>query len=211
MNLEPQITLKTAGILLTLSVLVPLVGLIIVSRGDFSGFQATMRGIQGVGDSADILRKMFLFAPLILVLTLAGFGLLTVVLRDGDDNGISILAFILVLFTQVFVVFQGTFHSSVTVWAAKQLAQTGSVPELFAPLWRWMYSTVQQIYVYANLLAIAGFGWAIIQTKVLPAWLGWGAIGWGGVWLILFMIVGDNLPLVLLVPPLVIGIAALVL
>ena len=211
MNLEPQVMLKTTGVILTLSVLAPIVGLIIISRGDLGGLQASIRGIQGVGESADILRKSFPLAPLTIVLTLAGFGLLTIVLRGGDDNGISILGFILVLFSQIFIVFQGTFHSSVTVWAAKELANTGSVPELFEPLWRWMYSTVQQVYVYTGLLAIAAFGWAVIQTKVLPGWLGWGAIGWGVVWLILFMVVGDNLPLVLFVPPLVIGIVALVL
>ncbi len=209
MNLEPHVMLKTAGVLLVLSVLAPLVGILILSRGDFSGYQATMRGIQGVGEGADILRKSLPLAPLTLVLTLAGFGLLTLVLRGANDNGIAILAFILILISHVFIMFQGTFHGSVTAWAAKELADTGSVPALFEPLWRWMYSPVQQVYVYTALLSTAGFGWAIIQTKVLPAWLGWGSIGWGGVWLILFMVVGDNLPLVLIVPPLVIGIVAL--
>lgn len=209
MNLEPQVMLKTAGVLLILSVLAPLVGILILSRGDFSGYQATMRGIEGVGGSADILRKTLPLAPLTLVLTLAGFGLLTLVLREGNDNGISLLAFILILFSHVFIVLEGTFHGSVTVWAAEELANTGSVPALFEPLWRWMYSPVQQAYVYTALLSTAAFGWAIIQTKVLPAWLGWGSLGWGAVWLILFIVLGDNLPLVLIIPPLVIGIVAL--
>jgi len=72
-----------------------------------------------------------------------------------------------------------------------------------------MYTGIQQIYVYTGLLAVAGYGWAIIQSGFLPAWLGWGSLGWSGIWLILFLVLDDNLPLVLFVWPLVIGVVAL--
>jgi len=210
MNLEPIISLRITGIVIFLSVVLPILLIIVISRGDFSGFQATMKGIEGVGESVSILRKTLPLAPLTVVLTLGGFGMLTLLLRQAGDNGISLLAFNLMLFSQVFIIFQGTFHGAVTVWGANELANTGSVPELFHPMWRWMYSGVQQIYVYMGLLALAAFGWAILQTGLLPIWLGWSLIGWSALWLILFLIAGDNLPLVLVVPPIVMGITAFV-
>jgi hypothetical protein len=211
MNVEALFSLRATGILLILSILVPLVGVIVISRGDFSGFQASIQGIEGVGESADILRKTFPLASFTVVLVLVANGLLTLLLREAGDNHISLLAFNLLLFSQVFMIFQTTFHSSVTVWAAKELARTGSVPEIFQPLWQWMYTTVQQVYVYIGLLSTPPYGWSILQTRMLPSWLGWASIGWSGAWLALFMVLGDNLPLVLFLPPVVIGIVMLAL
>ncbi len=209
MGIEPLIALKVMGILLTLSVVVQFLGIAIASRGNFSGYQATMRGIEGVGESADVLRKGFWLSQLHTVLAISGYGMFTVLLREAGDNGVSMLALGLILFSEIFIIAQGTFHSSVTVWAAKELSRTGTVPDLFQPLWRWMYSTVQQTYTNLALFAYAAYGWAILQTGILPAWLGWASIGWTAIWLPLFIYLGDNLPLVLFVPPLLIGITAL--
>lgn len=211
MDLEAMVTNQMAGVLLILSVMLPFLGLIIIARGDFSGFQASIRGIAGVGESVDILRRTFPVAPLSVVLSLASFGMLTALLHQTGDKIIAVLAFILLLFSQIFMVFQGTFHSSVTVWAAKRLAKEGEVPELFEPLWQWMYTTVQKIYVDLGLLAIATYGWSILQTELFPPWLGWSSIAWSGGWLFLFFITKDNLPLVLFVPPVVIGVTALLM
>ena len=109
------------------------------------------------------------------------------------------------------MVFQGIFHSSVTVWAANRLAKEGDVPELFERLWQWMYSPVQKIYVDLGLLAIAAYGWSILQTGLLPSWLGWGSMAWSGGWLFMFFVAKDNLPLVLFIPPGVIGVTALLM
>jgi hypothetical protein len=209
MGQDPLVTMQLTGILLLLSVLLPMIGILAIARGDLSGYQASIRGIEGVGESADILRRTFPLSSLVVVLTLISFGMLSILLNEAGGKGIALLAFVLLMFSQVFQVFQGTFHSSVTVWASKELASSGSVPALFEPLWRWMYSTVQQIYVNIGLLSIAAYGWAILETGLLPAWLGWFSIGWGLIWLIPFAWWQDNLPLVLFVPPLVIGIVAI--
>ncbi len=198
-----------SGILLVLSVLLPLLALIIISRGNFSGIQASIRSIEGVGEEVDVLRRTFPVSTFNVLLALVSFGMLTLLLWDAGERGLSLLAFNLFLFSQIFMIFQGTFHSSVTVWAAKELSQTGSVPELFEPLWRWMYSTVQEVYVNVGLLAFAAFGWAILRSGLLPAWLGWALIGWAIIWLILFLFQQDNLPIILFVPPLVIGFTAI--
>ena len=107
MNLEPLISLRISGVIIFLSVVLPMLIIIVISRGDFSGFQASMRGVEGVGESANILRKMLPIAPLTLVLTLIGFGMLTLLLRETGDKGISQLAFILLIFSQVFIISRG--------------------------------------------------------------------------------------------------------
>lgn len=209
MNIELVITLRTTGIVLLLSILLPLIGYLLISGGHLGGFRSSIFGIEGVGDSAGVVRKTFTMNVLTLVLTLLSYGMLTLLLNDSGDKAISLLAFILLLSSQLVLILERTFDSSVTVWAAKELAHTSKVPELFTPLWQWMHSTVQQTFVYLGLLAIAAYGWAILQSALLPGWLGWGLIGWSGGWLILFLVAGDSLPAVLFVPPLVIGIMAL--
>ena len=74
-----------------------------------------------------------------------------------------------------------------------------------------MYSTVQMTYVYFGLLASAAYGWSILNTDLFPSWLGWVLIGWSGIWLTFFLVAGDNLPLVLWVTPILVGIVALLI
>jgi hypothetical protein len=209
MNIEPVITLRTTGVVLLLSIFLPLIGYLLISGGHLSGFRSSIFGIEGVGDSAEVVRKTFPVNVLTLVLTLLGYGMLTIMLHESGDKALALLAFILLLSSQIVLIFERTFDSSVTVWAAKELAHTSKVPELFQPLWQWMHTTVQMTFVYLGLLAIAAYGWAILQSALLSSWLGWSLIGWGGVWLIIFLVAGDSLPAVLFVPPLVIGIMAL--
>jgi len=209
MNLEPVITLRTTAVVLLLSIFLPVIGYILISGGHLGGFRSSIFGIEGVGDSADVVRKTFPINVLTLVLTLLGYGMLTILLYESGGKAIALMAFMLLFSSQLVLIFQRTFDSSVTVWAAKELAHTSKVPELFEPLWQWMHSTVQQTFVYLGLLAIAVYGWAFLQSALLSSWLGWACIGWGGVWLIFFIVAGDSLPAVLFVPPLVIGIAAL--
>jgi hypothetical protein len=195
--------------MLLASVFGPVIGLLLISGGHLSGYRSSITGIQGVGDSADVVRKTFPTAVLTLVLMLLAHGMLTILLRESGDDAISLLAFLLLLTSQIVLIFERTFDSSVTVWAAKELAHTSQVPELFQPLWQWMHTTVQQTFVYLGLLAIAAYGWAILQSALLPGWLGWASIGWSGVWLLIFLVAGDSMPFVLFVPSLVIGIMAL--
>ncbi len=209
MNIEPTINLRTTGMVLLLSVFGPLIGLLVMSGGHLGGYRSSITGIEGVGDSADVVRKTFPINVLTLVLTLLSYGMLTILLRKSGDEAIPLLAFILLLSSHLVLIFERTFDSSVTVWAAKELAHTSKVPELFPPLWQWMHTTVQQTFVYLGLLAIAAYGWAVLQSTVLPGWLGWASLGWSGVWLIVFLVAGDSLPAVLFIPPLVIGILAL--
>ena len=86
MDLEAMVTTQMVGVLLVLRVLLPFLGLIIVARGDFSGIQASIRGIAGIGESVDLLRKTFPLAPLSVVLSLASFGMLTALQHQTGDK-----------------------------------------------------------------------------------------------------------------------------
>jgi hypothetical protein len=209
MNIEPVTTLRTTGVMLLVSILGPVVGLLLISGGHLSGYRSSITGIQGVGESAEVVRKTFPIAVLSLVLIVLSHGMLTILLRESGDKTMSVLAFILLLSSQIVLILERTFDSSVTVWAAKELALTSKVPELFQPLWQWMHTTVQQTFVYLGLLAIAVYGGAILQSTLFPSWLGWASLGWSGVWLVIFLFAGDSLPAVLFVPPLVIGTMAM--
>lgn len=102
---------------------------------------------------------------------------------------------------------EGTLQASVASWAAEQRAQTGSVPGVAEALRRWANTWLQGVYVPMGLLAVAGFGWSLLATRMVPSWIGWGSIGWGFLWLAQFLRRGATAPAVVFVPPLIIGFA----
>ena len=59
-----------------------------------------------------------------------------------------------------------------------------------------------------HLVAVAGFGWAILRAGLLPLWVGWAAIGWSILWLAGYPL-GIGAPGILLIMPAVIGAALL--
>lgn len=209
MNIESFLTLRSTGIMLLASVLIPFGILLILSRGDLSGYQASIKGIEGVGHNARILKYSIPVSSFAFVLTVCAYGMLTILLQRAGDSGLAMLAFILILFSQVFMVLQGSFHGDVTVWASGKFADTGKVPELFQPLWVWMYHGIQSIFSNTWLLAGIIYGLAILKTGLLAPWLGWGLIIWSGAWLLVFLYFDDNLPLILFIASLVIGMTAL--
>ena len=68
------------------------------------------------------------------------------------------------------------------------------------------------VYVILALLAQAAIGGALLQSRLLPAWIGWAAIGWNLLFLVVLPLTsaGDMYyPVVHHVMPLVVGIALL--
>jgi hypothetical protein len=167
---------RVIGGLIVLGVILPIVEVIVVAvRGDLRGLTAAFRGVGGVGESASALGTVTLFAIPGLILLLVGFSLFTLLLWDAGDRGISVVAFTLWFAALILAIIEGTFQASVTVWAGK-IARTGAVPELFEPLRLWMNMWVQRFYVPMGLVAAAAYGWATLDTRLLPRWVGWGAI-----------------------------------
>ena len=200
---------RVIGGLIVLGVILPIVGVIVVAvRGDLRGLTAGFQGVGGIGDRASALATVTLFAIPGLILLLVGFSLFTLLLWDAGDRGISIVAFTLWFGALILAMIEGTFQASVTVWAGN--ARTGSVPELFEPLRLWMNMWVQRFYVPMGLVAAAAYGWAILETRLLPRWVGWGSIGSSVAWLAVFRLDGEAIPAVIFVVPLVIGIVLVI-
>jgi hypothetical protein len=203
---------RSAGVLLTLSILVPAaIFVILVIRGEMGGANAPFRGVTGIAEppGAGLRRGRLFFVPAAIVL-LVGYNLLTIQLQQSGDGILSNLGLNLMLFMVMLHILEQTFHSIVTTWALEETTQSGSVPPLYEQLRRWATPAMQHAYMLAGMLATALYGWAILQTGLLPGWIGWLSIGWGLLWIVLTLVAGEGFPLALYILPFVIGIALLV-
>ncbi len=93
---------RISGLLLVLGMLLSLAWVVLLlARGELRGLEAAFRGVEGIGDDAQVFRTVDTFQLPASLLLLLGFGMLTVALRDAGDNSISFLA--LNLFIVAFV------------------------------------------------------------------------------------------------------------
>lgn len=199
------------GAVLVIGMLITIAGVIVVViQGKIEGLEAAFKGVEGIGEDAAAFRTVGAFSLAGLTLMLVGFGMFTVHLAETGDRGISIVALNLLVFTFVFAAVEGTFHSEVTAWAGEEWARTGATPEFYEPLRRWMNGPIQLAYMTFGFASMAGYGWAMLRTMVIPRWVGWATIGWSLAWLTVILVTQDSLPAVLFVPQLLIGVALLV-
>ena len=205
MNQEFWALPRIAGGLLVASILVLLAGLVMIYlQGNISGLGTGFQGVAGKGAAASALVTLYRFSIPAVLLQLLGFGLLTILLREAGDRAIASPAFSLLIFSWAVATVEGSFQSSVTVWAAQEYARTGAVPELFEPLRRWVNDPIQRTYMIAYLVSMAGYGWAILRTQFLTPWVGWFSIGWSLTWTLLYL--GPvGAPVVAVLFPLVFG------
>jgi hypothetical protein len=132
--------------------------------------------------------------------------LLAALLRDAGDPIISTLASVLFLIGIASAVVFLVLYVSPTVLAAKELARTSHMPEYYEPL-QLAAESALKVYQMLGLLATAGFGWALLQTGLLPGWVGWVTVGWGMVWAAVFVKTSEAIPLLPMVVQILIGIA----
>ena len=137
-----------------------------------------------------------------------GYVMLGALLRDAGDPIISTLAAVLFLIAIASAVVFWVFAVSPTVLAAEETARTSNVPEYYESLQLAAESSLG-VYQLLGLLATAGFGWALLQTDILPGWVGWVTLGWGVVWAGVFLKTSDGIPLLPMVMQGVIGVALL--
>ncbi len=136
--------------------------------------------------------------------------MLTIRLREAGEVRVSSMALILLGFAAILGVLEGTFHMSVTTWAAQEAARTSSVPSTYEPLRHWVNVSIQLFYTALGLLALTGYGWALIRSELIPLWVGWGSVGWGLVWIVILLLTRGTVPAVLFIMPPLIGIALLI-
>lgn len=137
-----------------------------------------------------------------------GYVMLAALLRDAGDSIISTLASVIFLIGIVAAVVFWVLHVSPTVLAAEEMARTSSVPAYYEILQVSADSSLG-VYQLLGLLATAGFGWALLQTGLLPSWVGWVTLGWGVVWAAVFLKTSNGFPLLPMVMQVVVGMSLL--
>jgi hypothetical protein len=134
--------------------------------------------------------------------------MLAVLLRDAGDPIISTLASVLFLIGIASAFVYWSFHVSPTLLAAEETACTSTMPAYYESLQLSAESSLG-VYQLLGLLATAGFGWALLQTGMLPSWVGWMTLGFGVVWAGVFLKTSEAIPLLPMVMQVVIGISLL--
>jgi hypothetical protein len=137
-----------------------------------------------------------------------GYVLLAAILRDAGDLIISTLAGVLFVLGIAAAIVFWAFHVSPTLLAAEETARTSNVPAYYEILQVSAESSLQ-VYILLGLLATAGFGWALLQTGMLPSWVGVVTLGWGLLWAGWSLKNSEGIPLLPMVMQIVIGISLL--
>ena len=146
-----------------------------------------------------------------VLLTAVGLGGLTALLREAGDGLLGQTGLLFFALGVTFWIIELAFRLSVTVWAAETAASSGAPPAFFEPLQHWM-GTLFFLYMALAYLGTAVYGGALLQTAMLPAWVGWVTLGAGLFGALSF---ATGLPTIFTIPagvhlaPLVIGIALL--
>ena len=202
---------RVAGMLLVSSALIPIVGALVLVMAN--GYRPVIGGSHGelerIAGQVTTHRWALSFWVVGYFAALLGFGVLTSLLPESGGRTIASLALIGFVITFIFVALEAAFHMSVTIWAAEETVRSSAVPSFYEPFRQWLSVYGQYIYGFVGLLAIAGYGWALLRTGLIPDWAGWAAIGWSGFWLVAFLALGTTIPGVFLIMPFVIGLALL--
>jgi hypothetical protein len=202
-------TERVMGGLLLGSLLIGLIAVpILVASGALPGFSAALRdSLANLAPHAGTFRLLNLLYTLAWIVQLLGFALLARRLAHAGAETLATLSFTLLLIATIMGIAHGTFHMGVQTWAAEVVARTGSAPEGYEALRIWV-SSVFRLGYRAHLLAVAGLGWAILRTRLLPPALGWAVIGMSLLWAV-GTLAGVGAPGLVFIIPAVIGIALL--
>jgi hypothetical protein len=143
------------------------------------------------------------------IVTPLGLAMLTRLLSDAGDRTFSQLALIAALFGAVLWVTYLALSLGISLLAAQETARTGVVPDYYT----LFGATTQPLFVIYTMLtfaAVLAYGGAVLNTHVLPHWVGWvtivytllnlGAAGFAG---------GNAAPVVHYLMPMVMGVLLL--
>lgn len=201
---------RLAGGLLVLSLAVAILAAVILfASGAGSAFASGLQGnlVQQApyNDVFRLTNGLYAAAWMILLL---GFCLLGTLLLQVGSKQLPVIAIVLLGIAAILGVLDGTFHMSVTTWAAGETAVTGMVPAAYVALRSWS-SMLKLFYMALAHLSLIVFGWAILRTELLPAGIGRAAVAWGAFWFLALVVLRIGFPaLVFLMPP-IIGFALL--
>ena len=203
-------TITAAGAFLVASTAAYLLGFVVLlMRGRLAGLASTFSGVEGIGDAAIAQRIIEPYLRVGMLFVVIGFALLSAHLVELGEPVFGIAALPLLVIGSVLMVIEGSFHSSVTVWAGKRWAETKSVPELYEPVRRWLNKSLQTAAMIFVMAATGFYGWGLLDANIGLTWIAWAAIGWSGLWLGLLLIGFRSLPAIVLIMPTLIGIGLL--
>jgi hypothetical protein len=196
---------RLAGVVLVLATVLPaLVTIGVAILGDIRAVEAMFRDLEpAMGHRRSLQLGALTWAAWALG-SLAGFVILAFAFADAGSRVLAALAVVGFAIFATAVAVEAAFHLGITSWAVGLLEEGQEVPELYAQLKGWLNLSLQIIVNPLAVLAYAAIGIAILQTGVLPAWVGWLLIAW--IVTIIF-----PLPLLIAPAPVVLGIALLAL
>jgi hypothetical protein len=142
------------------------------------------------------------------VVAALGYTMLSALLSDTGAPTISMLTVVLFLLAIASAIVFWGLYVPPTILAAEETARTSTAPAYYEILQAAAESSLG-IYQLLALLSTAGFGWALLETGLLPTWVGWAAIGWGLLWAAVHLRSHETIPLLPMVMPVVIGTALL--
>ncbi len=142
------------------------------------------------------------------VVAALGYVMLATLLREAGDPIVSTLATVLFLLAIGAAIVFWAFWVTPTLLAAEETARTTIMPAYY-PTLQLAAESALGVYQMLALLATAGFGWALLQTGLLPSWVGWLTLGFGVFWAGVFLRTREGIPLLPMVMQLVIGLALL--
>jgi hypothetical protein len=142
------------------------------------------------GKSASYLiwERSFVIASILVVVV--GLDLLEGLIETAGDKILAPAGMLIFLIGAILAVFAEAYFLSKHEW-------------LNAPI---------VFYVILGFLGQMGFGFALLQTGLLPAWIGWATVGWSLIWLVVLPVARPRdmyFPVLYYVSPLLIGIALL--
>lgn len=183
---------------------------LIAARGQMRGVGASFMGVEGIGRDAAALRTLAKGQAIYGVLLIVGFGVLASGLMEAGERTLALVSFGLWVLASAAGVIRAASDATITVWAAEQWAETGTVPDIYEPLNAFTQNSFVWYAEIPMLVAAAGFGWAVIRSGVLPPWVGYVAVAWSALWLLFPLVFKYDLPAVLALFPILFGIGMLV-
>lgn len=145
-----------------------------------------------------------------IVVTTFGLTALKLLLNSAGNNLFSEFGLVSFLIGTLLWLVLFTFNLSIAVWAAQQTASTGEVPTTLDAWPQWMDRLVSLYMVFAYL-SVASYGAALLNTALLPSWVGWVSVIAGLVGAVSIVLGGSRfaIPLLIHIVPALIGVLLL--
>lgn len=179
----------------------------LIATGALQAFPAQLRGsLEQVGQHGRVFAVGNILWAAAWSSVLIGFGMLAHLLSQAGDPYLAKVSLVVITVAVVLALIEATFGFTVTPWATREAVAIGATPEIYTALRRWT-NGIQVIYIVLGLTAQAGFGIALLQTGLLPSWIGRFTLFWSVGWL---AVLGLGIPAIVLIAPAVIGVALLV-